>query len=129
MHLETKRLCPGATNRWSIEVDGLDYSAKFSTDDPGAYWYTQSVGREQAWCRLNIGYKPMIPTVTGGIFEFGFTDAILQMWAAFIAEVAGRKDEITFGCLRPEETELSHRLQTAALLSHRERRSVSLAEI
>ena len=43
--------------------------------------------------------------------------------------LAGRKDEITFGCLRPEETELSHRLQTAALLSHRERRSVSLAEI
>ena len=129
MHLETKRLCPGATNRWSIEVDGLEYSAKFSTDDPGAYCYPQSAGREQAWCRLNIGYNPMIQTVTGGIFEFGFTDAILQMWAAYIAEVAGRKDKITFGCLRPEETELSHRLQTAALLSHRERRSVSLAEI
>ena len=56
--------------------------------------------------------------VTGGIFEFGFPDAILQMWAAFLLELEGR--EPAFGLLRPEETALSHRLQTAALLSHRE---------
>ena len=128
MYLETKRLCPGATNRWSIEVDGLDFSARFSTDDPGAYYYTQAVGREQAWCRLNIGYKPMIPTITGGIFEFGFTDAILQMWGAFIAEIDGRKDIAPFGCVTPAETALSHRLQTAALISHNEQRSVELCE-
>ena len=126
MYLETKRLCPGATNRWSIEVDGLDFSARFSTDDPGAYYYTQAVGREQAWCRLNIGYKPMIPTITGGIF--GFTDAILQMWGAFIAEIDGRKDIAPFGCVTPAETALSHRLQTAALISHNEQRSVELCE-
>ena len=129
MYLETKRLCPGATNRWSIEVDGLDYSARFSTDDPGAFWYTEAVGREQAWCRLNVGYKPMIPTITGGIFEFGFTDAILQMWGSFIAEIAGMKEAAPFGCVLPEETVLSHRVQTAALVSHRERRSVMLDEI
>ena len=28
------------------------------------------------------------PTITGEIFEFGFTDAILQMWAAFCDELA-----------------------------------------
>ena len=116
-------------NRWSIEVDGLDYSARFSTDDPGAFWYTEAVGREQAWCRLNVGYKPMIPTITGGIFEFGFTDAILQMWGSFIAEIAGMKEAAPFGCVLPEETVLSHRVQTAALVSHRERRSVMLDEI
>ncbi len=129
MYLETKRLCPGATNRWSIEVDGLECSARFSTDDPGAFMYTQAVGREQAWCRLNIGYKPMIQTITGGIFEFGFTDAILQMWASFIAEIAGKPEAAPFGCVRPEETLLSHRLQTAALISHREHRSVRLDEV
>ena len=91
--------------------------------------YTQAVGREQAWCRLNIGYKPMIQTITGGIFEFGFTDAILQMWASFIAEIAGKPEAAPFGCVRPEETLLSHRLQTAALISHREHRSVRLDEV
>lgn len=66
----------------------------------------------------------MIPTITGGIFEFGFTDAILQMWAAFISELEGK--EVFFGCMRPEETALSHALQTAALISQKEGRLVTL---
>ena len=125
--MRTMRLMPGATNSWSLEVLGLKSSARFTTDDPNAFFYTDSWGKEQAWCRVGIGYKPMIPTVTGGIFEFGFPDAILQMWAAFLLELEGR--EPAFGLLRPEETALSHRLQTAALLSHREGRVVSLTEI
>jgi len=118
------RLMPGATDSWSLEVYGLKASARFSTDDPNAFYYTDSWAKEQAWCRLGIGNKPMIPTITGGIFEFGFSDAILQMWAAFISELEGR--EVAFGCMRPEETALSHRLQTAALISHREGRTVTL---
>ena len=125
--IETKRMCPGATNSWNIEVDGLNQSARFSTDDPNAFFYTEPRGREQAWCRVDVGHKPMIPTVTGSIFEFGFTDSMLQMWATFICEVSGI--EVPFGCLRPEETELSHRLQTAALISHKERRAVKLEEV
>lgn len=125
--IETKRICPGATNSWSIRVDGLKQSMKFSTDDPGAFYYTEACGREQAWCRVNIGHKPTIPTVTGSIFEFGFTDSILQMWATFVAEVVGM--DVEFGCLRPEETALSHKLQTAALLSHKEGRAVTLTEV
>ena len=69
----------------------------------------------------------MIPTITGSIFEFGFSDSILQMWATFVCEVAGIP--VPFGCLRPEETALSHKLQTAALISHKERRAVSLSEV
>jgi len=124
--MRTMRLDPGATDSWSLEVYGLKASAKFSTDDPNAFCYTDSWEKEQAWCRLGIGYKPMIPTITGGIFEFGFTDAMLQMWAAFISELEGK--EVEFGCMRPEETALSHKLQTAALISHKEGRLVSLAE-
>lgn len=124
MTLETWRMAPGATNEWRLEVYGLDASARFSTNDPGAFFFTEPWGREQAWCRVNMGYKPMIPTITGGIFEFGFTDAILQMWAAFICEVSGI--EVKFGCIRPEETALSHRLLTAALLSHSEKRVVTI---
>ncbi len=124
MVLETKRMSPGSTNEWKLEVFGLMASAKFSTNDPNAFWFTEAWGREQAWCRVNIGYKPMIPTITGDIFEFGFTDSILQMWAAFICEVSGV--DVSFGCIRPEETELSHKLLTAALVSHKEKRVVTI---
>lgn len=124
MVLETKRMDPGATNRWTLEVYGLKASAKFTTDDPGAFMYTDSWAKEQAWCRVNMGYKPMIPTITGGIFEFGFTDAILQMWAAFVCELCGI--DVEFGCVRPEETELSHKLLTAALRSYAEKRTVEI---
>ena len=124
MMYETKRLSPGSTNEWRLEVYGLEASAKFSTNDPGAFCYTQSLGKEQAWCRVNVGYKPMIPTITGGIFEFGFTDSILQMWGAFMCELSGI--EVPFGCVTPEETELSHKLQTAALLSNKTGRLVTI---
>ena len=103
---------------------GLNCSARFCTNDPGAFCYTQQWGKEQAWCRLDMGYKTLFPTITGGIFEFGFTDAILQMWAAFVAELDGRKVE--FGCFTPEETALSHAVHTAALQSQKEQRIITL---
>ena len=121
MRLETKRMSPGATNKWSIAITGLSCAARYSTDDPGAFYYTQSWGREQAWCRVNLGFKPMLPTVTGGIFEFGFCDAMQQMIAAFCLEYAGR--EVPFGLFTPEETRLSHALCTAALHAY-ERQTV-----
>ena len=124
MFLETKRMSPGSTNEWFIEVYGLEASAKFNSNDPNAFVYTQTVGKEQAWCRLDIGYKPQFKTVTGGIFEFGFTDSILQMWGAFMKEVCG--EAVEFGCFTPEETRLSHKLLTAALVSNREKRVVEL---
>ena len=108
-----------------IDAKGL-YTA-FSTSDPNAFYYTQDWDKEQAWCRIDIGFKPMIKTITGGIFEFGFTDAILQMWATFIKEIQGETPY--FGCFTPEETELSHKLLTAALKSHKEKRVVDLDEI
>ena len=116
---ETKRMCPGSTNRWFIEIYGMDCSARFSSDDANAFCYTSSWGKEQSWNRIIIGYKPMIPTVTGPIFEFGFTDAILQQLAAFILEYSGK--EVPFGLFTPEETALSHKLATAALKSFRNR--------
>lgn len=124
MFMETKRMKPGATDEWYIRVEGLECSARFSTDDPNGFYYTESWEKEQGWCRVNVGYKPMIPTITGGIFEFGFTDAILQMWGAFIQEIEGNTPE--FGCFTPEESVLSHKLLTAALQSHKEKRVVEI---
>jgi predicted dehydrogenase len=58
----------------------------------------------------------VFPTITGGIFEFGFADGVLQMWAAFLAERAGALKG-RFGCATPEEALTSHRLFAAALRS------------
>lgn len=122
--LETKRMSPGSTNEWFIEVYGLDCSAKFNTNDPNAFYYTESWGKEQGWCRVEIGHKPMFKTITGSIFEFGFSDSMLQMLAAFLCEAAG--ETVPFGCFTPEETRLSHKLLTAALTSQKEQRVVTL---
>lgn len=124
MRLETKRMEPGSTNRWFIEIDGMNASARFSTNDPNAFCYTQNCGAEQAWCRLDLGNKPLFKTITGSIFEFGFSDAILQMWAAFMSELAGQS--VPFTCFTPEETEWSHALQTAALQSQRTKTAVNI---
>ena len=114
--LETKRMAPGATNTWFIEVYGLQASARFSTAEPKSFWYCETRGKEQAWTRLDLGYASAVPAITGGIFEFGFPDAIQQMWAVFLQELAGEKP--AFGTFTPEEARLSHALQTAALASH-----------
>jgi predicted dehydrogenase len=119
MQLETKRMAPGATNNWFIEVYGLQASARFSTAEPKSFWYCENRGKEQAWSRLDLGFTPIVPAITGGIFEFGFPDAIQQMWAVFLQELDGGKP--AFATVTPEETRLSHALQTAALASHRNR--------
>lgn len=118
MTLEMKRMKPGATNEWYLEVYGMDASIRFTSDDPNAFYFTQQMGAEQAWCRVVVGNKPQFSTVTGAIFEFGFADSILQMWASFLKEIDGQ--EVEFGCFLPEETAISHALHTAALRSQKE---------
>ena len=61
----------------------------------------------QAWATEDLGYTPLFPAITGGIFEFGFTDAIQQMWAAFVDELAGG-DAKGFGCATPAEAADHH---------------------
>ena len=49
------------------------------------------------------------------------------MWAAVLCEAAGIP--VDFGCFTPEETRLSHALQTAALQSWQEKRAVDIEEL
>jgi predicted dehydrogenase len=81
-------------------------------------------GGAQTWQDENLGYETIYKTITGGIFEFGFSDAILQMWAAFLDELVN--GQAPYGCVRPEEALESHRLFTAALESQRTRHAVEL---
>ncbi len=121
---EMKRMKPGATNEWYLEVYGMDMSVRFSTNEPNNFYFTEAMGAEQAWCCLTVGNKPQFATATGSIFEFGFADSILQMWAAFLAEIEGK--DVKFACCKPEETEISHKLHTGALRSQKEKTVVTL---
>ena len=80
---------------------------------------------EQAWQHIDMGHETAFKSITGGIFEFGFSDAVLQMWAAFLYELEhGQAPSLFTGCVTPEETALSHRLFTAALESHKNQSTV-----
>jgi predicted dehydrogenase len=117
MRLEMKRMAPGATDTWWIEVLGTDGGARFSTTEPKSLYAFFRTGRfGQTWSRTDLGFTPPFKTVTGGIFEFGFPDAIQQMWAAYLLERAGRLGD-RFGCVTPAEAVASHRLFAAALES------------
>jgi len=121
MTLRTQRIAPGETNTWYITVLGTRNSARFSSKNINILEIMPySPGGEQNWQTVDIGHRTAFKSITGGIFEFGFSDSILQMWAAFIDELTNGKPRKTFAaCVRPDETELSHRLFTAALDSQR----------
>ncbi|HEX4141069.1 MAG TPA: Gfo/Idh/MocA family oxidoreductase [Candidatus Methylacidiphilales bacterium] len=124
VRFEMKRLAPGETNSWFIEILGTDGGVKFSTKEPKTLWTFQR-GKEQQWQRTDLGFHGPFPTITGGIFEPGFPDCFLQMWAAFLAERAGKLDG-RFGCVTPDEAVASHELFAAALVSHTEKRAIAL---
>ena len=126
MVVETKRMAPGATNNWFIEVYGTEGSAKFSTHDPKAFNYLITSGKEQGWIRIDMGSQSAIPSITGGIFEFGFSDAFQQMLGAFMSEFSENKKSHPLGNVTPEETKWSHELFTAALESHYSGKKINL---
>jgi predicted dehydrogenase len=124
LRFEMKRLAPGETNTWFIEVLGTEGGVKFSTKEPKTLWTFQR-GKEQVWQRGDLGFQTAFQTVTGGIFEPGFPDCFMQMWAAFLAERAGKLGGM-FGCVTPDEAVRSHELFEAALRSHAEKRAIDL---
>jgi hypothetical protein len=85
-------------------------------------------GEPQAWQVEDLGYASAYPAITGAIFEFGFPDAILQMWAAFCDELvhgaAGMRQP--FACATPDETRQCHAIFSAALESQKTGATVPL---
>jgi len=124
VRFEMKRLAPGETNTWFLEVLGTEGGVKYSTKEPKTLW-TFHRGKEQTWQRTDLGFNGPFPTITGGIFEPGFPDCFLQMWAAYLAERAGLLGD-RFGCVTPEEAVGSHELFAAALASNLEKKVVAL---
>jgi predicted dehydrogenase len=128
MTVKTQRIAPGETDTWYLEVKGTKYSAAFSTKHPKTFRSLEYMdGGEQAWKHEDLGYKSAYKTITGEIFEFGFTDALLQMWASFCDELGGKPAaQLPFGCASPAEAAQSHAILTAALQSHKEKKVVDL---
>ena len=124
MRLEMKRLAPGATNTWFIEILGMDGGVRFSTAEPKTFWVFER-DKEQWWKRTDLGFSTPFKTVTGGIFEPGFPDVIQQMWAAYLMEREGQLDG-RFGWATPEEAVATHEIFAAAQESHRECRVAAL---
>ena len=127
MTLKTQRIAPGEKNTWYLKILGTQASARFSTKNPKRLEVLEYTGGKQVWGHIEMGQETAFASITGGIFEFGFSDAILQMWAAFLYELEHGEPPRKFaGCVTPEETALSHRLFTAALDSHQNARVVEV---
>jgi predicted dehydrogenase len=128
---ETKRIDPGQKNTWSFEALGLNGGVRFSTENPKLVEVftvapVAGIGTEQTWQQIHAGSQAVWPTVTGPNFESGFSDSILQMWAAYLAEREGLLGD-RFGTVRPDEAALSHTIFDAAMVSHRTGRAVDLS--
>ncbi len=127
MTIKTQRIAPGEKNTWYLSVLGTKASARFSTRNPRLLQVMGYYSGEQVLCEIQTGQETAFRSITGSIFEFGFSDAILQMWAGYLYELKNKKPMNKFaGCVLPEETALSHRLFSAALESHKNRTTVAL---
>lgn len=127
---ETKRIDPGHKNTWLFEATGLDGGVRFSTKNPKIVevFTTRElpgIGQEQMWQQIDAGSQSAWPTVTGPNFETGFSDSILQMWAAFLAERNGSLGD-RFGTVRPEEAAFTHSIYRAAIRSNETKQAVAL---
>lgn len=114
--LGTKRIDPGQQNTWSFRVTGMQGGVEFSTRYPKTLRRMQVLDGHQVWLEQESGSQSVFGTVTGGIFEPGFSDTILQMWASYLAERAGVLGG-RFGTVTPDEALASHKLWEAALAS------------
>lgn len=123
--LKTWRIAPGESNTWYIRILGMKKSAFFSTKQPRQWRWMDYQGGTQSWNTEDLGYGSVFPAITGKIFEFGFADAIQQMWAAFVDELAGGTAN-GFPCASPAEAAAHHAVLTAALQSGLENRVVSV---
>jgi len=127
MTLKTQRIAPGEGNTWYLEIKGTRACARFSTKDPKRLELLFYTGGRQRWETEDVAHDVAFASITGAIFEFGFSDALLQMWAAFLYELTEGKPLKRFaGCATPQETAISHRLFTAALESQETGQTVSV---
>lgn len=117
MFWEMKRIAPGESNTFFFSAIGMTGGVRFSTKNPAVYHTFELRNGEQIWSEIQPGHVTNWPVITGHIFEFGFPDALLQMWAAYLAEREGKLGD-KFACASVSEVVDSHRAFAAAMKSH-----------
>ncbi len=125
--LATKRIAPREMNTWRLRALGMDGGIEFSTAEPKLVKRFAVRDGRQLWEHVEVGSRSVYATTAGGIWEFGFSDAILQMWAAFLAEREGALGD-RLGCVTPREALAAHEIFHAALESGASRSVVALGE-
>lgn len=123
MFWEMKRIAPGESNTFFFSAIGMNGGVRFSTKNPAVYHTFELRNGEQIWSEIQPGHVTNWPVITGHIFEFGFPDALLQMWAAFLAEREGKLGD-KFACASVSEVVNSHRVFAAAMKSHTTRTEI-----
>jgi len=119
--LKTHRICPGEKNTWYLTILGTKACARWSSKNTNSLEILEYRPGDQAWQHIDMGHETAFKAITGGIFEFGFSDSILQMWAAYLYELHHGKPASRFAaCVTPDEVAVSHRLFTAALKSQKQ---------
>ena len=111
-----KRIAPGESNTWRLRALGMDGGVDFTSANPKAVRRFVVRDGRQVWEHLETGSQSAFKTATGAIFEFGFSDAILQMWAAYLAEREGALGD-RLACMTPAEALTAHEVFAAAQLS------------
>lgn len=111
---ETKRIAPGETNTWVMTIVGTEGGVSFSTKYPKSFRRFEMRAGRQVWSVEDLGSVSAHPSITGAIFEFGFADAVQQMWASFFAEMA---DDLAgrYACATPSEALEAQRVVDDAL--------------
>jgi predicted dehydrogenase len=121
------RIAPGEKNTWYVRILGMKTSVRFSTKNPKCIETMTYDGGAQTWNQIDMGMETAFTSITGGIFEAGFSDVVQQMWAGYVYELHHGKPKTRFaGCVYPEEAALSHRLFTAALASQKDQTVVAV---
>jgi predicted dehydrogenase len=127
MTIKTHRIAPGNKNTWYFEVLGTKGSVRWSSKQINTLEVLEYTGGDQAWQVIDMGHEMAFKSITGGIFEAGFSDSILQMWAAFLYELHHGKPKNKYaGCVTPDEVALSHRLFSAALKSQQNSNTIAI---
>jgi hypothetical protein len=97
---------------------------RFTTREPRSIAIFER-GKEQSWRRIDMGFETVFPVSTGKIFEAGFPDCYLQMWAAFLAERQGVLGD-RLGCVTVDEAVFSQEVFAAALASNQKKQVITL---
>jgi predicted dehydrogenase len=127
MTIKTQRIAPGNKNTWYLEILGTKTSVRWSSKQINTLEVLEYDGSEQGWQIFDMGHDMAFKSITGGIFQSGFSDSILQMWAAFLYELHHGKPISKFaGCVTPDEAALSHKLFTAALESEKKNAVINI---